>query len=95
VSKWRIVGEPIEESVGDSTAWTWPIERGGEGRTVTILVSETLLAATGHPSRDAAEARRTRGRNYVEAVLELDTPPRSRRAITTRTLPDNLVDEWD
>jgi hypothetical protein len=60
-----------------------------------ILMSRTLLASTGHPSEDAAEARRTHGRNYVEAVLHLDDPPRYREANTARTLADNLVDRWE
>lgn len=76
-------------------AWTWEIERGGERREMTILMSRTLLAATGHQSEDAAEARRTHGRNYVEAVLELVHPPRYRESNTARTLSDNLIDRWE
>jgi hypothetical protein len=41
-----------------------------------------------------AEARQTKGRNYVEAVLDQDDPPRYREANTARTLADNLVDRW-
>jgi hypothetical protein len=47
----------------DAVAWTWEIERDGERRKVTIIMSRTLLAASGHPSRDAAIARETKGRN--------------------------------
>ena len=58
-------------------------------------MSRTLLAATGFPSEDAAEARQTKGRNYVEAVLDQDDPPRYREANSARTLADNLVDRWE
>ncbi len=76
---WKIVAGPFDTPhprgpSADGVAWTWEIERGGERREMTILMSRTLLAGTGHPSEDAAEARRTHGRNYVEAVLELDEP---------------------
>lgn len=97
---WNIVDGPAESPhprgpSADGVAWTWEIERGGERRKVTILMSRTLLVSTGHPSEDAAEARRTHGRNYVETVLHLDDPPRYREANTARTLADNLVDRWE
>ncbi len=94
---WRIVDGPVEDLYprggADAVWWTWEIERGDdERRKVTIVMSRTLLGATGHPSDDAATARETQGRNYVEAVLDRDEPPRYREANTARTLADNLVD---
>ena len=97
---WEIVEGPSSTPhprgpSADGVAWMWEIERGGERREMTILMSRTLLAATGHPSEDAAEARRTHGRNYVEAILDLDDPPRYRESNTARTLADNLIDRWE
>ena len=71
--------------------WTWVIERDGERRNITIEMSRTLYEA-GDVSDDAAQARGTKGRNYVEAVLDKDDPPRNRRADTTHSLIDTLTD---
>jgi hypothetical protein len=98
MSAWRIVGEPVVNELpaggADAVDWIWEIERDAERRTVTIRMSRTLLGSTGHASEDAASARETQGRNYVEAVLDQDDPPRRREANTARTLANNLVDSW-
>lgn len=54
------------------------MERDGQRRQITIIMFRTLLGATGHASKDAALARETKGRNYVEAVLDQEDPPRYR-----------------
>ena len=100
MAAWVIVGGPIENLAPpdglDAVAWTWEIEREGERRKLTIIVStRTLLAATGHPCQDAARARETKGRNYVEAVLDQDSPPRYREVNTAHTSPDNLLDRYE
>lgn len=98
VAAWAIVGGPVENPDPpdglDAISWTWEIERNGERRKVTILMSRTLLAASGHPSEDAALARETKGRNYVEAVLDQENPPRYREANTVHASADNLLDRY-
>jgi hypothetical protein len=99
VTKWAIVSGPVEDLYPpgglDAVTWTWEVERGGQRRKVTIIMSRTLLAATGHPSHPAALARQSKGRNYVEAVLDREEPPRHREANTAHTLGDNLLDRSD
>jgi hypothetical protein len=99
VTRWVIVDGPVEDPDPpgglDAVTWTWEIERGGQRRKVTIIMSRTLLGASGHPSADATLARETKGRNYVEAVLDWDDPPRYREANTAHTLADNLLDRYD
>jgi len=99
MTKWTIVDGPDEDlsppGGRDAVIWTWEIERDGERRMIRIVMSRTLLGATSHPSEDAARAREEKGRNYVEAVLNQDDPPRSREANTTRSLVDTLIDSWD
>jgi hypothetical protein len=95
---WRIVGGPAETNDprspgGDVVGWTWKIEREGVTREVTVLISRTAYGATGLPSEHLARARDTRGRNYVEAVLDRDDPPRFRTANSAHTFPENLIDE--
>ena len=96
MSTWKIVGGPDENQLPaggkDAVIWTWEIERDGDRRKIQIVMSRTLFAATGHPSEDAATARETKGRNYVEAVLDRDEPPRSREANTAHSLVDTLLD---
>jgi len=58
-------------------------------------MSRTLLESTGHPSQDAAVARETKGRNYVEAVLDQETPPRYCEANTDHTPADYLLDRYE
>ena len=98
MTQWKIVGEPEEDLLPqggkDAVTWTWVIERDGERRSITIAMSRTLFAA-GDISDDAARARDTKGRNYVEAVLEKDDPPRFRKADTTHSLIDMLVDTYE
>lgn len=77
----------------DVVGWTWQIERGGVMREVTVLISRTAYGATGLPKEHLDRARETRGQNYVEAVLDLDDPPRFRTADTAHTFPDHLIDE--
>lgn len=79
----------------DAVTWTWDIERDDQRRQITIIMSRTLLGASGHPSEDAALARETKGRNYVEAVLDQEGPPRYREANTAHTLAENLLDRHD
>jgi hypothetical protein len=99
VTSWTIVGGPEEDLYPpggkDAVIWTWEIERDGERRTIQIVMSRTLLAATAHPSDDAATARETKGRNYVEAVLDRADPPRSREANTGHSLVDTLLDSHE
>lgn len=99
MARWVIRDGPAEDPYPpgglDAVTWTWEIERGGQRRKVTIIMSRTLLGATGHPSDDAALARATKGRNYVEAVLDQGNPPRYREANTAHTLADNLLDRWE
>lgn len=99
MAEWRIVAGPEEvlyPSGGkDAVIWTWEIERDGDQRKIQIVLSRTLFAATGHPSDDAAKARETKGRNYVEAVLDRDDPPRSREANTAQSLVDTLLDSGE
>lgn len=102
MSKWRFVGGPTESDREprhgdgyDGVVWTWLIERDGLTRPIHILMAGTLHASTGHPSRDAAEARASMGRNYVEAVLDQEDPPRYRTANSDYTAPDDLIDEWE
>ena len=96
VSGWTIVDGPEEDlyPLGgkDAVIWTWEIERDGDRRKIQIVMSRTLFAATDHPSDDAATARETKGRNYVEAVLDREDPPRSREANTAHSLVDTLLD---
>lgn len=70
----------------------WEIERAGERRKVTIIMSRTLLSATGHPSDDTALARETRGPNHVEAVLVQESSPRYREVNTAHTPADNVLE---
>jgi hypothetical protein len=99
MSDWTIVAGPEEllypPGGKDAVIWTWEIERAGERRKIQIVMSRTLLAATGHPSDDAATARETKGRNYVEAVLDRDDPPRSREANIGHSLVDTLLDSGE
>lgn len=99
VAAWEITDGPVENLDPpdglDAVTWTWGIERERERRNVTIIMSRTLLAATGHASQDAALARETKGRNYVEAVLDQENPPRYREVNTAQTSPDNLLDRYD
>lgn len=96
MTKWKIVAGPHEDLYPaggkDAVIWTWEIERDGERRKIQIVMSRTLFAATGHPSDDADTARLTKGRNYVEAVLDQDNPPRRREANTAHSLVNTLVD---
>ncbi len=99
MARWVIVGWLVADLCPpgglDAVTWTWEIERGGQRRKVTIIMSRTLVGATGHPSDDAALARETKGRNYVQAVLDRDDPPRYREANTAHTVADNLLDRSD
>ena len=99
VSRWMIVGGPVEDLYPagglDAVTWTWEIERAGHRRKVTIVMSRTLYGATAHPSDDAALAGETKGRNYLEAILDRDEPPRYREANSTHTLADNLLDRLE
>lgn len=96
--RWAVVEGPVEsddprDPSRDAAGWLWTIELGGERRTVTILLSRTAMSSTGHPSEDLKRARRTKGRNYVETVLDRDDPPRFLTARTDRTLEGNLIEE--
>jgi hypothetical protein len=99
MAAWVIVDGPIEDLNPpgglDAVTWTWDLERDGQRRQVTVIMSRTLLGATGHPSQDAAVARETKGRNYVEAVLDQEAPPRYREANTEHTLADNILDRYE
>lgn len=79
----------------DAVDWTWDIEREWVQRTIRIRMSRTLLASTGLNNVEAARARETFGRNYVEAVLNFDNPPSYREANTLHADADDLVDRWE
>lgn len=68
----------------DAVTWTSDIERDDQRRQITIIMSRTLLGASGHPSEDAALARDTKGRNYVEAVVDQEDPPATVRPTPPR-----------
>jgi len=86
-----IVDAPVEDLDPpdglDAVTWTWDIEREGQRRQITVAMSRTLLESTGHPSQDAAVARETKGRNYVEAVLDQKTHPATVRPTPTTPSP--------
>jgi hypothetical protein len=60
--------------------WSWPIERRGEARTVSVGLASGSAELVADESRHAVD---TLGRSAVTAVLDRDDPPRRITIIST------------
>jgi hypothetical protein len=80
VELWRITSEApgwLAEWPGWDVdfVWSWPIERQGQVRTVSVGVARGAAEA-GDVAADSRHALESRGRSAVVAVLDRDEPPR-------------------
>lgn len=76
--RWRIsadlgAGPPQRR---DAASYLWKIRRGDETRVVEVVVSNSAIASANEQlPREVAQAKETRGRSVVVALLGLDDPP--------------------
>jgi hypothetical protein len=86
---WSIVDGPGEGpwEGRDAVGWIWVVENEAqEQRWILVEISGTAMAVDEeHLPAGVRDAKRTRGRSAVEAVLDSDSPPR-RLMFTTQGL---------
>jgi len=77
--KWRRVGGSHEfdqlESFDMDVGWGWTVERGGERRTISVIVAGGRRGSRELPE-ESRRAIETRGRTAIESVLDREDPPR-------------------
>jgi len=92
VKRWEVVAEHGEVSAGQRDGFTflWGLQRGEETRRITVFFSGTAMSVDDEDLPAAVvDAKTTRGRSALRAVVGLDDPPRE---ITVTTAGITLGD---